>query len=41
MFRPKITQEMKTLRENGALTCLSNVEQYVKSVAYSDTQRFR
>jgi len=41
MFRPKITSEMKVIRENGARSCLEDIWKYVTAVAYSDTQRFR
>jgi len=40
MFRPKITLEMKAVRETGAKSCLKNVRNYVESVVHSDTQRF-
>ena len=41
MFRPKITEEMRVVRQIGAKNCLKNIEIYLQDVAYGDTQRFR
>lgn len=40
MYRPPITTEMRGHRISGAQKCLSNIDQYLNSVVYSDTQNF-
>ncbi|XP_046636244.1 uncharacterized protein LOC124314875 [Daphnia pulicaria] len=40
MFRTKVNEDIRIIREEGATRCLRNLHQYVENVTYCDTQRF-
>ena len=40
MFRTKVNEDIRLIREEGAIRCLRNLDKYVENVTYCDTQRF-